>query len=96
MRWRGWPSPIPNAPPGDEAYSIVKQKIPQILSHWKITADITYQEESHKMHASGKGFTMDLTFEEKQVIAEMTLSLLLSPLKGTILPSLEKEFTKHL
>ena len=79
-----------------EAYGVVRQKIPRLLSKWKITADLDLRESDHQIRANGKGFTMDIIFEEKQAVAEISLSFPLSALKNTILPPLEREFSKYL
>ena len=80
----------------EEAYGIVKREIPRILSKWKLAADLDLRDAEHQIHAKGKGFTMDIDFEEKQAVAELSLSFPLSALKKTILPPLEREFSKHL
>ena len=80
----------------EEAYSIVREKVPEVLSKWKITADITWEDSSRQVSAKGKGFAMDMKFEEGQVLAEVTLSFPLSVMKKTILPALKGEFEKYL
>ena len=80
----------------EEAYNIVQQKIPELLSQWKIVADVSYQSGSPQVSAKGKGFSMDITFENNQAVADVSLSFPLSTLKNTILSPLKKEFTKYL
>ena len=88
--------PYTKSQSAQEAYSIVREKVPKTLAKWKITADINWDESSERVSAKGKGFAMEMTFEERQVLAEITLSFPLSMLKKTILPALKEEFKKYL
>ena len=80
----------------EEAYQTIKQKVHKVLSLWKVSADITHQDQSRNIHAKGKGFTMHIAFEEREAVTELTLSFPLSTLKKAILPPLEKELKKYL
>ena len=79
-----------------EAYRTVKEGVREVLSQWNIHADITCRDQTQKIHAKGKGFSMDIAFGEKEALAEITLSFPLSALKKTILPPLERELKKYL
>ena len=80
----------------EEAYSVVKEKVPKALSKWNIKADIDWDDSSRQVTAKGKGFKMEMNFEEGQLVTEMDFSFPLSMLKKTIIPSLEGELKKYL
>ena len=80
----------------EEAYLLVKKNIRGALSQWNINAEITYQDQSLHIDAKGTGFNMNITFQEKEAIAEVNLSFPLSALKQRIIPPLEKELKKYL
>jgi hypothetical protein len=76
-----------------EAYKAVKQAItPELLSKFQVKAEITHEEDLIK--AKGKGFDLDLIFEEDHCGANLKLSFLLKPLKGKVLEGIEKQIKR--
>ena len=47
------------------------------------------------MKATGKGFTLDLQFEDNRCDVSLKLSLVLRPLKKKILATIEKKLEKN-
>ncbi len=77
----------------EEAYEAVKNAItPELLEKFKVKADIAYNMDN--IQATGKGFTLDMNFMDEKVGLTVKLSLILKPLKGTILDSLEKQIKR--
>ncbi len=77
----------------NDAYEAVKGAItPELLARFQVKADITYEDD--KISAKGKGFELDLLFDENFCGAKITLSFLLKPLKGKILEGIEKQLKR--
>ena len=80
----------------DEAYKNAQAQItPEYIAKFNVKADINYDEASKKIEASGKGFTLTLSFKDSETHADLKLSLLLKPLKGKILETIERKLSKH-
>lgn len=79
----------------NEAYENVKKIVtPELLSKFKVKADITYNDSVKSINAKGKGFELNLNFLKDSVESDLNLSLLLRALKSKINSELEKELTK--
>lgn len=79
-----------------EAYELAKAQItPEYVEKFNVKADIAYDETSHSMKATGKGFTLDLQFEDDRCDVSLKLSLVLRPLKKKILATIEKKLEKN-
>lgn len=78
-----------------EAYKAVKEHItPELISKFKVNADIDYKDNEKKITAVGKGFELNIELLDSSVEATIKLSLLLRPLKGKILEGIEKQLKK--
>lgn len=79
----------------EEAYESVKSAItPETIEKFKVKADIIYKDESKQIVASGKGFDLNIDFLDGKALVKLNLSLILRPLKSTILASIEKQVTR--
>ncbi|PIK15516.1 polyhydroxyalkanoic acid system family protein [Halobacteriovorax sp. JY17] len=79
-----------------EAYELAKAQItPEYVDKFNVKAEIEYNEAAHSMKATGKGFTLDLQFEEDRCDVSLKLSLILKPLKKKILGTIEKKLEKN-
>lgn len=77
----------------EEAYEAVKGAVtPEMLSKFQVKADLDYQTD--KIIASGKGFSLEMSFEETFCEVNIKLSLLLKPLKGKVLEGVEKQLKR--
>lgn len=80
-----------------EAYDLAKAQItPEYVDKFNVKADISYDESAHKMKATGKGFTLELHFEEDRCDVSIKLSLILKPLKKTILGKIESKLERNI
>lgn len=79
----------------DEAYEKVKLQVnEEMLAKFKVKAKVEHDDSAKKIHAKGKGFGLELNFKADRVESDLSLSLLLKPLKGKINSELEKELKK--
>ena len=77
----------------DEAYNAVKAAVtPELLAKWQVKAEINYND--YNVHAKGKGFELNVDFEDQACVIRLDLSFLLKPLKSKILEGIEKQFTR--
>ena len=78
-----------------EAYEAVKNRINEdMIKKFKVTAKVTHDDSVKNINAKGKGFELKLNFLDDKVVADLSLSLLLKPLRGKINSELEKELNK--
>ncbi len=76
-----------------DAYEAVKGAItPELLARFQVKAQLSYSEDL--ISAKGKGFKLDLSFEDNACTAKIDLSFLLKPLKGKILEGIEKQLNR--
>jgi hypothetical protein len=76
----------------EEAFEAVKHAItPELLSKYKVKPDIRYNESDLSVTAKGKGFELNLFCLEQGIDYRLDLSLVLRPLKGKIMGSIEKK-----
>lgn len=79
----------------DDAYANVEKYItPQNIQKFKVNAEIDYDKAGKKMVASGKGFTLNVNFFDDRVELHLKLSLILRPLRKTILGTMDREFSR--
>jgi hypothetical protein len=79
-----------------EAYTNVKGAVtPEYIEKFKVSAKIKYDEKKKLIIADGTGFTLEISFTEKEVGLNLKLSLILRPIKGKVLETLEREIKKH-
>lgn len=80
----------------EEAFGLAKEQItPEYVEKFNVKADINYDESAGKMEATGKGFTLTLSFDDTKCDVNLKLSMLLRPLKKKILEKIERKLTKH-
>lgn len=77
----------------EEAYSAVKEAVtPEMLARFQVKADLEYKTDL--IVAKGKGFKLDMGFDEDGVWYKLDLSFILKPLKGKILTGIEKQLLR--
>ena len=80
----------------EEAFLKVKETItPEYISQFKVRPNLNYIEFS-VISAQGKGFKLDLVFEQDSVTIDLSLSFFLKALRGKIINKLERELKKVL
>ena len=79
----------------EEAYEKVKENITaELISKFKVKADVGYTDSDKLFEAKGKGFALKASFGEKQVDVDLSLSMLLKPVGKKVKELLDKEMTK--
>jgi len=66
------------------------------ISQFKIKSVITYDESNFTIKAKGKGFTLEIDFNDIECLVNLELSFLLRALKTKILNKVESELVKIL
>lgn len=85
--------PYKNVTNKEEAFGAVKGAVtPELLAKWQVKADITYGD--YLVNAKGKGFELNVEFNEDHCAVSVNLAFLLKPLKGKILEGIKKQFTR--
>lgn len=86
-----------NTNSSDEAYEIAKGQItPEYIAKWNVKAEVSFDDDAKYIEAQGKGFTLSLSFGDSECEIGCKLSLLLKPLKKTILDTIQKKLERHI
>jgi len=89
--------PYNNITNADEAFNTAKSLITaDYIAKWKVKADVTLDDTRKCITAKGKGFTLNLTFNESEAEVDCDLSFMLKAFKGTILEAIESKLKKHI
>lgn len=81
----------------NEAFDIVKAYItPEFLDKFSVKVTVNYDDAKKCVKATGSGFTLDLNFKETHCEANLDLSFLLKPLKGSISEKIQDKLNRHL
>jgi Putative polyhydroxyalkanoic acid system protein (PHA_gran_rgn) len=81
----------------DEAFTKAKTVItPEYLEKFQVKVDLKVDEAAKTIKASGSGFTLNLSFQEKCCDVDLDLSFLLKPLKSKILEKIQGQIQKNL
>lgn len=81
----------------EEAFRAVEQApLKELMAGYKIAADIHYDKSSWRISVDDDKFSLELTMEEDGARGELRLSLLLRPLRKTVLKILREELEKVL
>ncbi len=89
--------PYSNLTSADEAFEIAKKLItPDYVKRFQVKADIDTDDALRSLRASGKGFKLELTFDEQAALVTLDLSFFLKALKSNILRKVEKELKEKL
>jgi hypothetical protein len=81
----------------DDAFTKAKTVItPEYLEKFQVKVDLKIDEVAKTIKASGSGFTLNLSFEEKCCDIDLDLSFLLKPLKSKILEKVQWQILKNL
>ncbi len=81
----------------DEAFGIVKAYItPEFLNKFQVKVGVDYDLANKIVKATGSGFTLKLIFRETHCEADLDLSFLLKPLKGSIAEKIQDKLNRHL
>lgn len=81
----------------EEAYNVAKEVItPEYIAKWNVKAEVNFDDAKKYIEANGKGFTLSLSFSEDSCGVDCKLSLLLKPLKKTILDTVQRKLEKHI
>jgi hypothetical protein len=79
------------------AYNLLTESITEsYLEKLKIKATVEYDEENYSIHAHGKGFNLDLIFEDEHVEVELTLGVMFKVFKKKIQTQIKSELENHL
>jgi len=90
-----WSIDYNNCANAEEAYEKVKKSITaELISKFKVKADIDYTDLDKIFEAKGKGFNLKACFGEKQVDVDLSLSMFLKPVGKKVKEVLHKEMTK--
>ena len=74
-----------------EAFLLLKEKLdPEFLSQFKLKIEVELDEESLLIKGKAKGFDVSFKFCERDCLVDLSLSLLLRPLKTKIVKGLQK------
>ena len=77
----------------EQAYAAVKEAItPELIEKFKVKAKLDYTDD--KITASGKGFKLNMIFNDSCCEVKTDLSLIMRPLKGKILEQIEKQLKR--
>lgn len=78
-----------------EAFDLARAQItPEYVAKFNVPCDIEYKPDSGLISAKGKGFTLNLQFDDSSCQVSLDLSFLLKPLKGKILETIENKIKK--
>ncbi|OFZ26822.1 MAG: hypothetical protein A2381_06685 [Bdellovibrionales bacterium RIFOXYB1_FULL_37_110] len=78
-----------------EAFLIVKKNLtPKYLSQFKIEVELEYDFQNLEINAGGKGFKLEIKFEESYVSYALDLSLIYRPFKNKIVAALIKQLAQ--
>lgn len=81
----------------DEAFQKVKAFItPEYLEKFQVKVELAFDEARKITTATGQGFTLTMKFFDTYCDVDLDLSLLLRPLKSTILGKIEHQIEKNL
>lgn len=80
-----------------DAFEKAKSLItPEYIAKYGVSPDITFDESTPSITATGTGFTMKLIFVEGECQVELKLNFLLKAFRGKILEGVERKLSKHL
>lgn len=89
--------PYKNMTNAGDAYNLACELItPDYIAKWKVKADVKKNDGTRNICATGKGFTLNLTFNDDAAVVDCDLSFMLKAFKKTILEAIEAKLTKHL
>ncbi len=75
----------------DAAYNAAKGFLtPEMISNFKVKAAVDYQDSNKLINAKGKGFELNISFLDDAAEVTLKLSMLLRPVKGKVLSTIEK------
>lgn len=87
--------PYNNVTNADEAFALAKEVItPEYVAKYNVKADVSFDEPSKTITATGKGFDLSLYFADGQAEVNIKLSLLLRPVKKTVLDAVGRKLEK--
>lgn len=76
----------------EDAYNAAKKAItPELIDRFKVKADISYDDTNKIVKAKGKGFDLNIQFNQSDCDINLDLSFLLKPLKSKVLETIEKQ-----
>ena len=77
----------------EEAYEVVKEAVtPDLLARFQVKASLDYKDDL--ITAKGKGFKLDMGFDDQGCWYKLDLSFLLKPLKSKIITGIEKQLQR--
>lgn len=89
--------PYNNLTNAEEAYKKACSIItPEYIEKWKVKANISYDEASKTITATGKGFDLELIFSQECAEVKCNLSFLLKPFKKNVLSTIEDKLKRHI
>ncbi|TNF00152.1 MAG: hypothetical protein EP326_06890 [Deltaproteobacteria bacterium] len=80
----------------DEAFENAKSQITEeYIAKFNVKADISYDKDAGKIHATGKGFELTLEFTDSETQITAKMGMLLKPFKGKVIETIERKLTKY-
>ncbi len=81
----------------EEAFDIASKGITaEYIAKYQVQAELEYLKDQRQIRATGKGFTLTLSFKESEALLDVDLAFLLKPLKKKITESVEKKLVNIL
>jgi len=79
----------------DAAYQAAKSFLtPEMIATWKVKATVNYQDSSRLINAKGRGFELNICFLDDAAEVTLKLSILLRPVKGKVLSTIERHLSE--
>ncbi len=79
-----------------EAFNKAKKIInKKYLAKWNLSVEVNCDDDLHKISADGKGFDMEIKFQENHCKVELKLSFLLRPFQSKIETIIKEELEKN-
>jgi hypothetical protein len=69
---------------------------PEYIEKFQVKAEVTYDKPALGMQAKGKGFTLNLSFNDSGCEVSLDVSFLLKPIKGKVLDRIERELAANI
>lgn len=87
--------PYNNVSNADEAFNLAKEVVtPEYVAKYNVKADVSFDEGSKTIAAKGKGFDLSIFFADSQAEVNIKLSLILRPVKKTVLDAVGRKLEK--
>lgn len=87
--------PYNNVSSSAEAFDLAKEVVtPEYVAKYNVKADVSFDESGKTISAKGKGFDLSIYFADKEAEVNIKLSLILRPVKKTVLDAVGRKLEK--